>query len=282
MRCEAGVRLPRLLRWASGSTPASTSRAASRRWTTSSWSACTHSSSPPTLGWCALGGMPRSQSASNTSCRRAGRQGHLPPLYVHSISPWSSGDCTAVPASIAGTSCDGRHDSANTYAADQAHDTGPRGAEVLFDPLQDIKASLADYAGMMVDEESVVCALVRLSAIYSHLGCAAPLLLLLQPEYMGSTSPHAGSGLLERLALPFLLLPWKNVSGLKNRRCLFDRQASRSGGGARQRPGGAPGGHGGAAAAVSEAQTAGRHAGCLGPSGLPGATVLPAGAVHCS
>lgn len=34
----------------------------------------------------------------------------------------------------------------------------------------DISASVSDYSAWMVDEASVVAALVRLSAIYSHLG----------------------------------------------------------------------------------------------------------------
>jgi hypothetical protein len=37
----------------------------------------------------------------------------------------------------------------------------------------DISASLSDFSAWMVDEASVVAALSRLSAIYSHLGCGA-------------------------------------------------------------------------------------------------------------
>ena len=37
----------------------------------------------------------------------------------------------------------------------------------------DISASLSDFSAWMVDEASVVAALCRLSAIYSHLGCGA-------------------------------------------------------------------------------------------------------------
>jgi hypothetical protein len=51
----------------------------------------------------------------------------------------------------------------------------------------DISASIADFGGIMVDEESVVAALVRLSAIYSHLG-------------ESDQAEVRASGLVERLA----------------------------------------------------------------------------------
>ena len=55
-----------------------------------------------------------------------------------------------------------------------AHNLCPTSAYRSAYSWLDISASLSDFSAWMVDEASVVAALSRLSAIYSHLGCALP------------------------------------------------------------------------------------------------------------